>query len=121
MRIEQTRPNIQTESPALAQIFQLQGAQDPLLSPSWLTDLPSVFSNAGFVDVEAEKIDCPPHLAFLFHECLLMVPELVFRKTKNEKMQEELGRLLPKAQEETRNGAYVTAIRWTVIGKKPEA
>lgn len=50
-----------------------------------------------------------------------MMYEIFCRKTKNEKMRQELTRLLLLAVEETRKGAYTTAIRWTVVGKKPEA
>lgn len=119
VRIDKTGPDTKTES--LAEMFKLLSVQDPRLKPTWVTELPSLFSAAGFVDIETDKNDCPPHMAFLLHECGLMIHELIYRKTKNEKMQQELGRLLPQAVEETRNGAYVTAVRWTVVGKKPEA
>lgn len=76
-----------------------------------------VLGCAGFVDVVADKNDCPPHMALTLHECGLMIHELIHRKTKYGKMQQELGSLLPRAVEE---GAYVTTVRWTVIGKKPE-
>lgn len=102
-------------------MFKLLSVQDPRLKPTWVTELPNIFSATGFTNVVVDKIDCPPHLAFILHECGLMIHELIYRKTKNEKMQHELGRLLPQAVEETRNGAYVTAVRWTVVGKKPEA
>ncbi|KAK7740492.1 hypothetical protein SLS53_005335 [Cytospora paraplurivora] len=118
IRIDKIRPDTETES--LAELFKLLSVQDPRLKPTWVTELPSLFSSAGFVDVEADKNDCPPHMAFILHECGLMIHELIYRKTKNEKMQQELGRLLPRAVEETRDGAYVTTVRWTVIGKKPE-
>lgn len=119
VRIDKIGPDTRTES--LAEMFKLLSVQDPRLKPTWVTELPSLFSAAGFVDIETDKNDCPPHMAFLLHECGLMIHELIYRKTKNEKMQQELGRLLPQAVEETRNGAYVTAVRWTVVGKKPEA
>jgi hypothetical protein len=50
-----------------------------------------------------------------------MMHELIYRKTKNEKMQAELGRLSLLAVEDTKSGAYITDVRWTVIGKKPIA
>lgn len=57
----------------------------------------------------------------MLHECGLMMHELIYRKTKNEKMQAELGRLLLLAVEDTKSGAYITNFRWTVIGKNPIA
>lgn len=106
---------------ALPELFKLLSVQDSRLNPDWVTKLPDMFAAAGFTETEADKCDCPPHMAFILHECGLMIHELIYRKTKNDKMQRELGRLLPLAVEETRNGAYTTAVRWTVIGKKPEA
>jgi hypothetical protein len=119
IRVDKTSPEVQTES--LTQMFKLLAVQDPRLKPTWVTDLPNLFSQAGFVEVEVDKRDCAPHWGFLLHECGLMIHELIYRKTKNLTMQQELGRLLPQAVEETRRGAYVMAVRWTVIGKKPEA
>jgi len=119
LRFEKRGVDAQTDS--LAEMFKLLEIQDPRLKPTWAKSLAELFTTAGFVDVEADKNDCPPHWAFLFHECGLMIHELIYRKTKNTKMQQELGHLLPKAVEETRNGAYGTSMRVTVIGKKPQA
>lgn len=85
----------------------------------WLTGLPATFSAAGFVQVEVDKKDAPPHMAFILHECGLMLYEIYRRKTKNEMMRKELNRIMPSAVEETKKGAYTTAVRWTVIAKKP--
>jgi hypothetical protein len=100
-------------------MFKLLSVQDPRLKPTWVTDLPTLFATAGFVDIEVDKNDCLPHWAFMLHECGLIMHELIYRKMKNEKMRAELRHLLPLAVEETRTGAYITAVRWTVIGKKP--
>lgn len=93
--------------------------QDPRTKPTWLKDLPSTLSAAGFVQVDVEKNDPAPHMAFILHECGLMMYEIFCRKTQNEKIRQELSRLLPLAVEETRKGAYTTAVRWTVIARKP--
>lgn len=119
LRIDKTKPEVKTES--LTEMFKLLSVQDPRLKPTWLLNLPQIFAAAGFIEVEADKNDCAPHFAFLLHECGLMIHELIYRKTKNENMLQQLGRLLPLAVEETRTGAYATAVRWTVSGKKPEA
>lgn len=119
VRTDKTRPEVKTDS--LAEMFKLLTVQDPRFKPTWVARLPGIYAEVGFVEVEVDKIDCAPHMAFMLHECGLMIHELIYRKTKNEKMQQELGRLLPLAVEETKNGAYTTAVRWTVVGRKPEA
>lgn len=119
LRFDKTKPEVKAE--AIAEMFKLLSVQDPRFEPTWVTKLPDIFAAAGFIETEVDKNDCPPHMAFVLHECGLMIHELIYRKTKNEKMQKELGRLLPLAVEETRNGVYGTAVRWTVIGKKPES
>ncbi|CAI6092820.1 unnamed protein product [Clonostachys chloroleuca] len=89
IRIDRANTEAKTES--LADMFKLLAVQDPRLKPTW---------------------------AYILHESRLMDHELIHRKTKNEKMQQELGRLLPLAVEETRTSASVTAVRWTMVGKK---
>lgn len=69
--------------------------------------------------MEVDKKDAPPHMAFILHECGLMLYEIYCRKTKNEMMRKELKRIMPTAVEETKKGAYTTAVRWTVIARKP--
>jgi hypothetical protein len=41
-------------------MFTLLSVQDPRLKPTWVTDLPNLFSEAGFIGIEADKNDCPP-------------------------------------------------------------
>ncbi|KAJ0114166.1 hypothetical protein J7T55_008001 [Diaporthe amygdali] len=118
VRTDKTRPENKTEH--LSELFNLLSVEDLRTRPTWLTDLPVTLSTAGFVQVEVEKIDPPPHMAFILHEGGLMMYEIFGRKTKNEKIRQEITRLLPLAVEESRQGAYTTATRWTVIGKKPE-
>ncbi|KAJ4420818.1 hypothetical protein N0V82_004113 [Gnomoniopsis sp. IMI 355080] len=119
IRFDKTKPEAKTEN--MSEMFKLLAVQDPRLRPTWVTKLPDMYKAAGFVEIETDKNDCAPHMAFLLHECGLMIHELIYRKTKNERMQHELGRLLPLAVDETRNGAYTTAVRWTVVGRKPKA
>lgn len=119
LRFDKT--NTEAKAEAMPELFKLLSVQDPRFKPTWVTELPGIFAAAGFAETEVDKCHCEPHMAFTLHECGLMIHELIYRKTKNEKMEKELGRLLPLAVEETRNGVYGTAVRWTVIGKKPEA
>ncbi|KAI0891817.1 S-adenosyl-L-methionine-dependent methyltransferase [Annulohypoxylon nitens] len=117
MRLDKTKPENKTEN--LVELLQLFTVQDDRLKPTWVRHLSEIFSKAGFVDIEQDTKDAPPHLAFMFHEAGLMIHDLFARKTKNEHMARELGRLLPVAVEENKHGVYGTALRVTVIGRKP--
>lgn len=104
VRFDKTKPEAKAES--IAEMLKLLAVQYPRLKPTWVTKLPEIYAGAGFIEVEVDTNDCPPHMAFMLHECGLMIHELIYRKTKNEKMRQELGRLLPLAVEETRNGVF---------------
>lgn len=86
-------------------MFKLLTVQDPRFKLAWVMKLPEIYTAAGFVGVEVDKNGCAPHMAFMLHECGLMIYELIYRKTKNEKMQQDLSRLLPLALQETKSGA----------------
>ncbi|KAI9148771.1 nmra-like family [Paramyrothecium foliicola] len=59
VRIDKTKPGIKIES--LAEMFKLLSIQDPRFEPLWVTDLPNLLSAAGFIDIEVDKNDYPPH------------------------------------------------------------
>ncbi|KAH9884988.1 S-adenosyl-L-methionine-dependent methyltransferase [Xylariomycetidae sp. FL2044] len=117
IRIDKSKPENKTDN--LSKLMKTMAVQDPRFSPKWATKLPEIFAASGFVDVDKHICDAPPHLSFMLHECGLIMHELIARKTKNEEMARQLEHLLPQAVEETREGAYVSAVRWTVIGRKP--
>ncbi|OTB18370.1 hypothetical protein K445DRAFT_315184 [Daldinia sp. EC12] len=117
LRFDKTKPENKTDN--LVDLFKLLAVQDDRLKPTWVRNLPEIFADAGFVDVEKDTQDPVPHLAFIFHEAGLMIHELIARTTKNEHMANELKRLIPAAAEETKQGAYGTSLRVTVIGRKP--
>ncbi|KAI0201102.1 UMTA methyltransferase family protein [Astrocystis sublimbata] len=117
LRFDTTTPEVKTDN--LRALFGLLSVQDPRLKPTWIDRLDNLFTETGFVEVERVTRDAPPHLAFIFHEAGLMIHDLIARKTKNEHMAAELKRLLPAAVEETRQGAYITSLRYLVVGKKP--
>lgn len=117
LRFDKTKPTCKTE--CLSGLFKLLAVQDPRLRPTWAGNLHEIFADNGFVDVEKDAKDAPPHLAFVFHDAGLIMHELIARKTNNEHMAQELKRLIPGAVEETRQGAYVTSLRFMVIGRKP--
>lgn len=120
LRFETTAADGSGSTENLRALFSLLAVQDARLRPTWFGGLHELVAGAGgLVDVERDVGDAPPHLAFMFHETGLMIHELIARKTRNEQMAAELRRLLPAAVEETRLGAYVTALRYTVIGRKP--
>jgi hypothetical protein len=81
LRFDKLKLENKTES--LGALFQLLANEDSL-RPTWASRLPQILQENGFVDVEQDSRDAPPHLAFQFHECGLLIPELVARKTKNE-------------------------------------
>ncbi|KAI8944152.1 UMTA methyltransferase family protein [Xylaria longipes] len=117
LRFDKTTPQGSTES--MTSLYKLLAVQDPRLKPTWIAKLPDLLAAGGFVDIEKDSQDAPPHLAFIFHEAGLMIHELIARKTKNENMARELKRLLPAAVEETKQGSYGTSLRYTIIGRKP--
>ncbi|KAK7932627.1 hypothetical protein PG985_003339 [Apiospora marii] len=117
IRIDKSRPEDSTDQ--LWSLCNLIQAQDPRLRPTWPNRLPTLFAEAGFVDVEQDERDAPPLLAFQIHEANLVIYELIARTTKSEHMAAELRRILPGALDETRKGAYATSLRYTWIGRKP--
>jgi hypothetical protein len=117
LRFDRAKPESETHE--MESLFKLLLVQDPRFKPTWANNLPQLLTEAGFVDVEKDTKDAPPHIAFQFHEVGLMIHELIARKTKNEHMSTELKRLLPAAVNETKNGAYATSLRFAVIGRKP--
>ncbi|KAK7740629.1 hypothetical protein SLS62_011070 [Diatrype stigma] len=115
--VKKADPNATTEG--LNSLFKLMSVQDPRFKPTWLRKLPQLLTESGFTDVETDTRDDSPHFEFMFHECGLLIYELIARKTKNEEMAKKVEELLPRAAEETRNGCYLTSVRWIVIGRKP--
>jgi hypothetical protein len=118
LRFDTLAPATKTDN--LVELFKLMAVQDPRLRPTWAARLPQLLSEKGFVDVEQDTKDAPPHLAFQFHECALMIPELIARKTKSERMTQQLNRIFSAAVEETNDGAYHACLRFSVIARKPQ-
>lgn len=83
----------------------------------WVVERHNLFSAVGFDHVDVHSVDCLLHWAYIFYEGGLH--ESISRRNKSEKMQHELARLLPQAVEETRDGAWVSCSRLTVMGKRP--
>ncbi|KAI1203573.1 S-adenosyl-L-methionine-dependent methyltransferase [Nemania serpens] len=106
-RIEKTRPGNSTE--ALDRLLTVSQGQDSRLKPSWVPQLPGLFSTVGKLrDVQADVKNAPGHLAMAMHECNIAIHELLCRTTRNKEVAEE-----------TRAGACWAFTRWTVIGRKP--
>lgn len=114
---ELTKP--ENKKTSIEQLMGLLKSQDPRLNPTWVPDLPNIFSDRGLVDVDADVHTTPPHWAYLMHECGLIMHELIARKTQNEQLAAELKRLVPLAVEETRKGAYLATTKYAITGKKP--
>ncbi|ETS77329.1 hypothetical protein PFICI_11203 [Pestalotiopsis fici W106-1] len=117
VRGELTRP--ENSKTSIEQLMSLLRSQDPRLNPTWVPDLPKIFSHCGLQDVDADVHVTPPHWAYLMHECGLIMHELIARKTRNEQMAAELKRLVPLAVEETKKGAYLATTKYAITGRKP--
>ncbi|KAK7956680.1 uncharacterized protein PG986_005902 [Apiospora aurea] len=117
LRFDKARTESKTEN--LEALYRLLEARDPRLKPTWANHLPELFSEAGFVDVEKDTKDAPQQVAFQFHDVGLIIHELIARKLQDEQMASELRRLLPAAVAETKNAAYRTSLRFSVIARKP--
>ncbi|KAI0173119.1 S-adenosyl-L-methionine-dependent methyltransferase [Hypoxylon sp. FL1284] len=117
LRFDTAKPEGQTK--CLTELYKLLEVQDARLKPTWIRALPEALARKGFVDIEVDTKDPPPHLAFIFHEASLIIHDQIARKARNEQITQELRRLLPGAVEEVRQGAWGTSLRRTVIGRKP--
>ncbi|KAJ3572509.1 hypothetical protein NPX13_g5028 [Xylaria arbuscula] len=102
----------------MTQMMKLLDSQGEKMKPKWVPDLAQIFSDSGLVDVDADVHTSQPLWAYLEHECLLLLPELIARKTQNEQLATEFKRLLPLAEQETRKGAYLAVEKYIVTGKK---
>lgn len=116
-RIEKTKPENNVD--ALRQLLHLSQGQDARLSPTWVPNLTTLFTNSGLGDVQSDARDAPPHLALAMHECSLPIHELIARKTQNEGVTHALTDLMPEIAKETREGSCWAFTRWIVIGRKP--
>ncbi|KAI1361272.1 S-adenosyl-L-methionine-dependent methyltransferase [Xylaria arbuscula] len=102
----------------MTQMMKLLDSQGEKMKPKWVPDLAQIFSDSGLVDVDADVHTSQPLWAYLEHECLLLLPELIARKTQNEELATEFKRLMPLAEQETRKGAYLAVEKYIVTGKK---
>ncbi|KAI5921202.1 S-adenosyl-L-methionine-dependent methyltransferase [Camillea tinctor] len=116
-RIEKTDPKNKVD--ALTKLVNMFQGQDARLRPTWVSELPRHFSEAGLGNIESDIKDASPHLTIALHDCSLMMNELVMRKMKNEQALQGLKTLMLEVGKETREGSCWAATRWTVIGRKP--
>lgn len=54
---------------------------------------------------------------YTFHECVLMVHDMIARKTRNEEVGRRLKEILPEVLKDTYNDAFHAWTRQTVIGR----
>lgn len=88
-RIEKTRPGNSTE--ALDRLLTVSQGQDSRLKPSWVPQLPGLFSTVGKLrDVQADVKNAPGHLAMAMHECNIAIHELLCRTTRNKEVASQL-------------------------------
>ncbi|KAK7742407.1 hypothetical protein SLS53_004553 [Cytospora paraplurivora] len=115
-RIETTGPDKKTD--ALQRIYDLE-AQDARLVTSWVSQLPSIFENAGLRDVLSDVRDPPGYLAWQMHETMLLIHEMVARNTDVAEIAQSVRELVPEAIKEGKAGAAWVFTRQLVVGRKP--
>ncbi|PYH35355.1 class I SAM-dependent methyltransferase [Aspergillus neoniger CBS 115656] len=98
--------NGECSTAAIEEIVRITRSADPRLVPHWVPELPRLFESVGLVDLRKDTREGPGHIDYTFHECVLMVHDMIARKTSNEG--------------ETFNGAFHVWTRQTVIGRKRE-
>ncbi|KAL4938411.1 hypothetical protein BDV06DRAFT_215136 [Aspergillus oleicola] len=118
--IQWAEPDVSSQNTKpLTELLQVSQIQDPRLSPTWVPGLPATFQSLGLDRVQSDVRDAPPYLALTTHDCNLIVHELIARKTGNIAVREQLGRIIPEAVRESRQGAFWAFTSWTVFGRKP--
>ena len=63
MHGELTKP--ENKKTSIEQLMGLLKSQDPRLNPTWVPDLPKIFSDRGLSYVDADVHTTPPHWAYL--------------------------------------------------------
>ncbi|EAW07821.1 uncharacterized protein ACLA_025380 [Aspergillus clavatus NRRL 1] len=119
LRVEKIKPDVKVDSQVkLMSLFQ---SNDTRLHSGWVPGLPSLFTEHGFINVEADVKEAPPHLGVALHECGMLATEVLARNKAggNEQMVQQLRQLLEEAAKETREGSVLAFTRLTVIGQKP--
>lgn len=109
------------QTTALRQLLQISQPRDARLSPKWVSRLPDHFTDAGLVECDRDVREMTPAMAYLMHECGLVIHELLARQSGNGELTRAVGEVLPKAVEETKAGAWWAFTRWTIVGRKKEA
>ncbi|KAG8166174.1 hypothetical protein KVR01_004726 [Diaporthe batatas] len=115
-RIETVDSASKTDS--LRRLLELSQSQDSRLAPTWVPNMPKLFVDAGLKNTISDVRDAPPYMAFLMHECGLMIHELVARQTGNQEVAKALQSLMAEVVEETKRGAWWAFTRWTVLATK---
>lgn len=87
--------------------------------PTWIPKLPDLFREAGLELVQEDVKGAPGYLARAMHECGLIIPQMLASQAGNNALQENIRRLMPMVEQETKQGALLAFTRWTVIGRKP--
>ncbi|KZZ94334.1 hypothetical protein AAL_05301 [Moelleriella libera RCEF 2490] len=116
-RFEKSRPDNHFD--ALKEMFGAAKEQDARLRPTWIPKLPDLFREARLELVQEDVKDAPGYLARAMYECGLVIPQMLASHAGNVALQENIRRLMPMVEQETKQGALLAFTRWTVIGRKP--
>lgn len=80
--------------------------------------MPKLFVEAGLTSPVVDVRDAPPYMAYLMHECGLMIHELVARQTGNQEVAKAIQSLMAEVVGQTKRGAWWAFTRWTVVATK---
>lgn len=116
-RIETAGSAYKTDS--LRRLLEVSQGQDSRLAPTWVSNMPKLFAEAGLTNPVSDVRDAPPYMAYLMHECGLMIHELLARQTGNQEVAKAIQSLMAEVVEETKRGAWWAFTRWTVVATKP--
>ncbi|RAK88546.1 hypothetical protein BO79DRAFT_228588 [Aspergillus costaricaensis CBS 115574] len=89
--------NGECSTAAIEEIVRITRSADPRLMPHWVPELPRLFESVGLVDLRKDTREGPGHIDYTFHECVLMVHDMIARKTSNEGVGRRLKEILPEA------------------------
>ena len=100
--------------------MRITRSADPRLVPHWVPELSRLFESVGLVDFRKGTREGPGYMDYTFHECVLMVHDMIARKTRNKEVGRRLKEILPEVLKDTYNGAFHAWTWQTVIGRKRE-
>ncbi|PWY65497.1 hypothetical protein BO83DRAFT_440313 [Aspergillus eucalypticola CBS 122712] len=88
--------NGECSTAALEGIVRITCSADPRLVPHWVPELPRLFESVWLENAKKDTRVGPRLITFMFHECMLMVHDMIARKTRTEAVGRLLKEILPE-------------------------